>query len=161
LLGEYTAHSGVASIQIGCMRQLGYNIPERYRYPLFAHNPAEFWRRWNTYVGTWARSYVFVPLFSFLTRRVGRRRKGAGVCYAVAVVTTFSAVGLLHDAFATGARWTWKASITEWFFAIGCIVVAWERMATSWRGRRSRGWRAEIERLVFLGVAAYAAARLP
>ncbi len=51
LLLEYFQHSGLASLQIGLLRQLGYELPERYMWPLAARDPLDFFRRWNTYVG--------------------------------------------------------------------------------------------------------------
>lgn len=36
LLDEYGVQSGVASVQLGLMRQLGYRLPVRFRQPLFA-----------------------------------------------------------------------------------------------------------------------------
>ena len=89
----YLQHSGLASLQIGTMRQLGYVIPERYVAPLTARNPLEFWRRWNTYVGGWMQRYVFWPL-SLRMRRNTRSRVIADV---VAIIVTFGVVGILHD----------------------------------------------------------------
>src|SRR6185312_16596428 len=69
LLGLYAAHSGLAHLQIGLCRTLGYRAPERYRYPFLATGPADFWERWNTYMMGFVRSYVFVPVHRALKRR--------------------------------------------------------------------------------------------
>jgi hypothetical protein len=95
LLAGYAGHSGRASLQIGWMRLLGHSVRERYDYPLFATSPIEFWRRWNMYVGSWARRYVFVPLSLWLRRHV--RHVPAPVLTAVAVLLTFAAIGAAHD----------------------------------------------------------------
>jgi len=42
-LAAYASHSGLASIQLGLLRQTGYRAPERYRYPFLAISPSDFW----------------------------------------------------------------------------------------------------------------------
>ena len=161
LVSEYAAQSGVASLQIGLMRQLGYRLPERYRYPLFASSPAAFWRRWNTYVGDWARMYVFLPLMLGMSRRAPGNRASRALVYGAAVIATFGIVGLLHDAFVVAAASRLEAPGTKWFLAAGALVVGWEFAATRLRGsapaQRSRQW---FERGLFLLCACYAAAHL-
>jgi len=167
LLREYAAHSGVASIQIGALLLLGYRIPERYRYPLFARSPDEFWQRWNTYVGGWARTYVYTPLV-FAWMRSRKKRSGRPVStssqrpfIAAAVVITFSVIGALHDLSFNSAEGRLDFKATLWFTAVGCLVVLWEAIATR-SGLRTTGrglWR-EMERVLFLVVACYAAALL-
>jgi hypothetical protein len=93
VLTLYAEHSGLASMHIGAMRQLGWEVPERYRYPLAATSPMDFWRRWNTYVRVWLESYVFVPI----ARRVARKTKRqAG--QVVAALATLIVSGVIHDA---------------------------------------------------------------
>ena len=88
----YCAHSGLASLQIGYMRCIGYRVPERYRYPIFATSPQDFWQRWNTWVGRWGYRYVFLPVGRNLARS-WRGRSGA----IAAVIATFVVIGVLHD----------------------------------------------------------------
>jgi hypothetical protein len=160
LTSEYAAHSGVASIQIGFMRQLGYRVPERYRYPLFARSPADFWRRWNTYVGDWAERYLFSPLALALRRRSKGLRWASAGTYAIAIVVTFAIIGLLHD-FAVMARERQLiAPATKWFFVVGCLVVLWEASIGAFKRSNAARWRAYAERTLLLGAACYAAAHL-
>lgn len=93
-LGLYFIHSGVASVQIGGMSILGWRIPERYDYPFLACSPAEFWRRWNTYIGSWVRRYLFFPMVTHLRRRTGL---GRAFATAVSVLIAFGTMGFLHD----------------------------------------------------------------
>lgn len=86
----YCAHSGLASLQIGYLRCLGYRLPERYRYPLFATSPQDFWHRWNTWIGRWGYRYLFLPLGLSLPWR-GRGRA------LLAALATFGVIGALHD----------------------------------------------------------------
>jgi hypothetical protein len=154
---EYAVQSGVASLQIGCMRQLGYRIPERYRYPLFAPSPGEFWRRWNTYVGGWAQTYVFVPLtFTLRPRSIGRPST-TRTAYVAAVVLTFAVVGLLHDVFVVAAERRWSGQMTAWFCSMGVLVVIWELVVRPTARHRTAG-RGIVERSAFLLAACLAAA---
>jgi D-alanyl-lipoteichoic acid acyltransferase DltB (MBOAT superfamily) len=157
---EYAAQSGVASIQIGCMRMLGYRIPERYRWPIFARSPADFWRRWNTYVGGWARTYVFFPLGLAIAKH---RRRGTAKLFVVggAILGTFGVVGVLHDAFLLETQWTFRTVSTRWFLLMGATVVAWEALGQMRRTASEPRWRPPLERCFFLIVLCTAAAFAP
>lgn len=124
LLVLYCQQSGLADVHIGAMRQLGYVLPERFHRPLVAHTPADFWRRWNVYVGAWAFQYVFWPL-SLKSARV-RGSKSRLAARAAAVVVTFAALGLLHDAYVLVgiSRVTFRGCVA--FTASALIVVATE-----------------------------------
>jgi hypothetical protein len=122
---EYAAHSGLASLQIGLMRQAGWIVPERYRFPLLATSPFDFWRRWNTYVRVWLEAYVFLPL--------SRHMAGVVPQYLglpVAVLATLGASGLLHDAFQFAGRQSLSETRTAMFLAAGILLVLW-RLAAS------------------------------
>jgi hypothetical protein len=95
-IAYYLMHSGLASIQIGFGTIAGYRLPERYRYAFLSPTPREFWDRWNTWIGSWAKRYIFVPFSLHLRRRRGpfSGRNGAA---AIAILLTFACVGLLHD----------------------------------------------------------------
>lgn len=160
LAGEYAVQSGVASIQIGVMRQLGYVLPERFRFPLLARSPAEFWRRWNTYVGDWARLYVFLPLTRYLRRRSPRGARSARLEYAISVVVTFAVVGVLHDAFVVAESGSFQVPATAWFVASGIVVVTWEACAGWLRRRDSSRAGPALERTLFAIAATCAAAEL-
>jgi hypothetical protein len=94
-LAIYLAHSGLASVQIALMRLLGHELPERYHYPFLARSPEEFWRRWNTWLGAWAKRYVYFPVALQLGRGALRRHKPLAKLAAVA--TAFVLIGFLHD----------------------------------------------------------------
>lgn len=119
LVGTYWKHSGLASVQIGLMRFAGCAIPERYQFPLAATSPLDFWRRWNTYVGSWARRYLFTPIALTISRH-GTLRGPAMV--GASVAATFIAIGLLHDAaaFADGQQVSGRWVL---FFAVQAIAV--------------------------------------
>jgi D-alanyl-lipoteichoic acid acyltransferase DltB (MBOAT superfamily) len=116
----YLSHAGLAHIQIGLMRQSGYIVPERYRAPLLARDPFDFWRRWNSYVGDWLRRYVFEPSIA----RLGERRQTRST-RILALLVTLAASGLLHDAFTYALDKAWSARALSFFLASGCAMVAW------------------------------------
>jgi hypothetical protein len=120
-LSEYSLHSGLASLQIGMMRQLGYVIPERYNYPLAAKTPLDFWRRWNVYVGSWVRRYVFTPL----AIQLGRRVRQARLARAAALLASFAIVGVLHDLSAYALSLQLSAASTVVFVGAACVVMLW------------------------------------
>jgi D-alanyl-lipoteichoic acid acyltransferase DltB (MBOAT superfamily) len=120
LVSEYAAHSGLAHVQIGLMRSIGWSVPERYLYPLFASSPSDFWRRWNVYVRTWLDAYVFFPSAARIRRAIGRRAAGP-----LAVVVTLIASGLLHDVFVLGASHVVTLKYTTLFAAGAAVIVSW------------------------------------
>ena len=129
-LAEYGAHSGVASIQIGLLALLGHRVPERYHYPLLANGPADFWRRWNIYVGSWFKRYVFLPLA--LER--GRRVRGASASWSkgIALIMTFAAIGAFHDGFAYATRLVLTGEQTMAFLAWAAAILSWEGARRAW-----------------------------
>ncbi len=126
LLGLYCAHSGLASIQIGWMRVLGFRLPERYRYPLLAVTPRDFWERWNAWIGRWVHLYLYRPVGRALYRRLPMRPAAS-----LAALASFVACGLLHDVGAWGLRATsgrtsFTVSFTVLFFVIGVVYAVWQ-----------------------------------
>lgn len=118
----YAAHSGLASIQIGLMQQIGWLVPERYCYPLLSRSPIEFWRRWNTYVRVWLEAYVFLPLARYLSR-VSKAR----ALQIAAAAFTLAVSGVIHGAVTFAARQELKDVAVElrFFGAAGALVVVW------------------------------------
>lgn len=119
-LALYAACSGLASVQIGSMRLLGYVASERYRFPFLAKDPFDFWRRWNTYVGRWARKYVFLRL-----ARRRRTRRGLGA----AVIATFVTVGILHDAYTYFSEFEFSLVATFLFLMVAIVCVMWSSLS--------------------------------
>jgi hypothetical protein len=121
----YGAHSGLASLQIGLVRQAGWIVPERYLYPAFSTSPMDFWRRWNTYVRIWLEAYVFFPLAKRIARKT-RRRSGQ----MVAAVATLGASGLIHGAFVFAGRQTLDGLQVGLFLAAGVLLAIWQLAAS-------------------------------
>ena len=128
---EYGRQSGLASLQTALLRQVGHEIPERYRAPLLASDPLDFWRRWNTYVSGWALRYVFWP--------IALRYRGTGLTWrlplaqALGLVGTFAAIGLLHDACAYAVALHTDWSSLPAFVAMGVLVTLWAAIPRAFR----------------------------
>jgi MBOAT, membrane-bound O-acyltransferase family len=119
-LGFYAGHSGLASLQIGMMRWLGWEVPERYKWPLLSTSPMDFWRRWNTYMRVWLEAYVFVPI----ARRIAQRTRSRSGQVAAAVVT-FVASGLLHDVFSLAGQQAVVDPQITFFLWAAIALVTW------------------------------------
>jgi D-alanyl-lipoteichoic acid acyltransferase DltB (MBOAT superfamily) len=74
---------------------MGFGAPERFDAPWRSASPADFWRRWNIYLGQWFRRYVFNPV----SYRIARyRRVPAPARSVAALLITFALAGAAHDA---------------------------------------------------------------
>lgn len=58
----YFDFSGYSNMAIGLGKMLGFHLPENFHYPYLAKSMREFWQRWHMTLGTWFRSYVYIPL---------------------------------------------------------------------------------------------------
>lgn len=158
----FLAHAGLAHVQIGYLRMGGFFVRERYDRPYLASSPADFWRRWNVWLGAWARIYVFVPLSKRLGKRFRRRRT---LCTAAAVIGTFVVMGVAHDAIpyllALGGTGAPQGTflMTAFFSATAIVVLAWDgaaRLDSRLRisARLSRRLRMAVGRVAFIHVLA-------
>ena len=132
-LGLYAAHSGLAHIQIGMMRLIGYDVPERYQMPILARNPQTFWARWNTWVALWARRYLYFPLARSLTRVDGWSLKANG---QIGILATFIVMGVLHDLGIEALRavrqdTSPRLSMTCVFVCFGLVSIVWNQVAST------------------------------
>jgi hypothetical protein len=144
-VAEYAARSGLAHVRIGLMRSIGWTVPEQYLFPIFARSPADFWRRWNTYVRAWLECYVFSPIALAAARRARRWSVQVAV-----VVVAFAASGLLHDIYKFAARLTPSFVSTERFLVLGAAIVVWQvagRLADLARTRLGSSIHGAFDRL--------------
>lgn len=58
----YCDFSGYSDIAIGLARLFGVQLMQNFRYPYFARDIADFWRRWHISLSTWFRDYLYIPL---------------------------------------------------------------------------------------------------
>ncbi len=91
----YCDFSGYSDIAIGTARLFGFRLMTNFRYPYFARDIGEFWRRWHISLSTWFRDYVYIPLGG---------SRGGKLLTLRNVITVFVISGLWH-----GANWTFVA----------------------------------------------------
>ena len=103
----YCDFSGYSDIAIGTAKLLGVNLMTNFRYPFFATNIVEFWRRWHISLSTWFRDYVYFPLGG---------SRGSAASTVRNVIATFCISGFWH-----GANWKYVL----WGFMHGVYFVAW------------------------------------
>lgn len=58
----YGDFSGYSDIAIGISKLLGIKLMTNFRYPYFAPNISEFWKRWHISLSSWFKDYVYIPL---------------------------------------------------------------------------------------------------
>lgn len=151
LVVQYGTHAGRAGQDVGLLRCMGHDIPERYQYPFLAKSPQDFWTRWNTYVGNWAKEHLF-----FQASRAGRKMGlSPTVAVASAVLTTFVVVGLLHEAMIVWVPGSPLGGITSWFALNAALLLAWrvaEGLLPRERGLARRLGHLAARVAAFLGV---------
>jgi alginate O-acetyltransferase complex protein AlgI len=110
---DFAAYSNMA---IGAAQLIGISLPENFRYPYHASNPAEFWSRWHMTLSRWIRDYIFFPLNAGFQDHKIR-------LYA-SLVSVMGLVGLWH-----GAGW----GFILWGLLHG-VYLAGFRVFENWRG---------------------------
>jgi citrate synthase len=121
--GESPLRFRARAVYNGPEEGIGHTLPERYARPILASGPADFWRRWNTYMGQWLMRYVFSPLSLRLGASVRSRRARAATA-GVGVLAAFGACGLMHDVSAYATSFVVETRMFEMFLANGALVVA-------------------------------------
>src|SRR5436190_6954508 len=88
----YCDFSGYTDMAIAAAHLLGYQLPNNFRFPYFAQNVSDFWRRWHISLSSWLRDYLYIPL--------GGNRGSRAFVYRNVMITMLLG-GLWH-----GAAWT-------------------------------------------------------
>lgn len=87
----YADFSGYTDIARGTARLLGFHFDLNFRFPYWATDPQDFWRRWHISLSQWLRDYLYVSL--------GGNRGGRWATYRNLMLTMIIG-GLWH-----GAAW--------------------------------------------------------
>ena len=90
----YADFSGYSDMAIGVGKLIGFKIADNFKFPLFALNIADYWRRWHITLTQWLTDYVFMPL-NIKFRDLGNWGM------ILSIVITFVLIGMWH-----GANWT-------------------------------------------------------
>lgn len=89
----YADFSGYSDMAIGISKMLGINVHVNFKFPLFAQNAADFWRKWHISLTSWLTDFVFTPL-SIQFRDFGKYG------LILAILINFLLIGFWH-----GAEW--------------------------------------------------------
>ena len=91
----YCDFSGYSDMAIGLAKLLGFELLVNFRFPYFARDIAEFWRRWHISLTSWFKDYLYIPL--------GGSKEGR----LKAIRNTF--IIFIVSGFWHGANWTFIA----------------------------------------------------
>jgi D-alanyl-lipoteichoic acid acyltransferase DltB (MBOAT superfamily) len=58
----YGDFSGYSDIALGTAKLFGFELLSNFRFPYFARDIAEFWRRWHISLSSWFKDYLYIPL---------------------------------------------------------------------------------------------------
>ena len=89
----------------GLGKMLGFEFPKNFDHPYISKSISEFWRRWHITLGSWFRSYVYIPL--------GGNRNGNFKTYRNLFIT-WALTGLWH-----GASW----NFILWGLFFGVLII--------------------------------------
>jgi D-alanyl-lipoteichoic acid acyltransferase DltB (MBOAT superfamily) len=89
----YCDFSGFIDIALGIALLLGFKMRQNFNFPFMANSVMNYWQRWHMSLSSWLLDYLFKPLQMGL-------RNFRGLGNALAILITFTAVGLWH-----GANW--------------------------------------------------------
>ncbi|MBF0595613.1 MAG: MBOAT family protein [Candidatus Omnitrophica bacterium] len=82
---------GYSNMARGLGKCMGFEISINFRWPYFATNPSDFWKRWHITLSSWLRDYIYIPL--------GGNRQSTVLIYRNIAITMILG-GLWH-----GAAW--------------------------------------------------------
>lgn len=101
----YFDFSGYSDMAMGLGKMLGFNFPVNFDHPYISKSISEFWRRWHITLGSWFRSYVYIPL--------GGNRNGTLKTFRNLFIV-WALTGLWH-----GASW----NFVLWGLYFGVLIV--------------------------------------
>lgn len=101
----YFDFSGYSDMAMGLGRMMGFEFPKNFDHPYISRSVSEFWRRWHITLGSWFRSYVYIPL--------GGNRKGKWRTF-LNLLIVWGLTGLWH-----GASW----NFILWGLYFGILII--------------------------------------
>lgn len=101
----YFDFSGYSDMAMGLGKMMGFEFPKNFDHPYISRSVSEFWRRWHITLGSWFRSYVYIPL--------GGNRRGKGRTF-LNLLIVWGLTGLWH-----GASWNFLL----WGLYFGILII--------------------------------------
>lgn len=105
----YYDFSGYSDMAIGLGLMFGFRFNENFNKPYTSQSITDFWRRWHISLGTWFRSYVYIPL--------GGNRKGLWIQIRN-IIIVWLLTGIWHGA-------SWNFLLWGLYFGIVLICEKW------------------------------------
>jgi D-alanyl-lipoteichoic acid acyltransferase DltB (MBOAT superfamily) len=65
----YINFSAFVDIAIGISKAFGFSVMENFRFPIFAKNLQDFWKRWHISLGNWITNYLYLPIVFMIGTR--------------------------------------------------------------------------------------------
>lgn len=108
----YCDFSGYTDMALGIALLMGFKMRKNFNFPFLANSIMNYWQRWHMSLSSWLLDYLFKPLQMGL-------RNFRGLGNALAILITFTAVGLWH-----GANWNFVIfGLIHSFFIIFSITT--------------------------------------
>ena len=117
----YADFSGYTDIAIGTAKLFGINLMDNFRYPLFAKNVSDFWRRWHISLSSWVNDYIYIPIIL-----KNRDRGSLAVFYAL--LLSFVVIGIWH-----GPSWNFVL-----FGILQAVAIMVEVLSKNFRKKLSK-----------------------
>jgi len=125
-LNLYFQFGGYSDVAIGFALLVGVRVAENFRWPFFADNIGEFWRRWHITLAEWCRDYVFMPVASWSRSP------------SLAVVASMVVLGVWHEL---------SPRYLAWGVYHGAGLAVWRAWSRRWPAPRgARGPAARLRR---------------
>ncbi len=102
----YFDFSGYSDMARGLGKMFGFNFPVNFDHPYQAKSITEFWRRWHITLGSWFRTYLYIPL--------GGNRKGKARTY-INLLIVWLLTGFWHGA---------SFNFIFWGLFYGVLIIA-------------------------------------
>ncbi len=119
----YYDFHGYSLMAIGMGRMMGFQFPRNFDHPFVSCSIGEFWRRWHITLGTWLRTYIYIPLGG--SRCTTRRR-------VVNLLITWGVSGLWHGA---------GLNFLAWGLYFGALIALEAAAIGPWLQKHPRiGW---------------------
>lgn len=125
---------GYSLMAIGLGEMLGFKLPQNFNRPYSALTMTDFWRRWHITLGSWFRTYVYIPLGG---NRKGRLRTvlnlltvwlftgiwhGASLNFLLWGFVLFALIALEKTGF---GRFLSRCKIAGHIYMLFCIPLSW------------------------------------
>lgn len=101
----YVDFSGYSDMAVGISLLLGFRVTQNFKFPYFAENIVEYWRRWHISLTSWLTEFVYTPI-SLVLRDWGKWGIISAITLNMVICGfwhganwTFIVFGLLHGCY--------------------------------------------------------------